>query len=182
MGFLTAKTRKWQPLVPLYIRSRYICLCNIYETYVTYDTQMSISLHGLVSKRHKELLQFKIVGKRSEQSLHKRRWTNGQKKKEKNANMLNFMPSVVTREGQLKPRIYHYILIGLAKLKSLITLNFGKDVKMKHYHTLLMEMWSGKTSLENRWQFLKKLKHTATRRPNRSNPKYLPKRNNKCLH
>ena len=30
--------------------------------------------------------------------------------------------------------------------------------------------------------FLKKLKHTATRRPNQSNPKYLPKRNNKCLH
>lgn len=62
------------------------------------------------------------------------------KKKEKNANMLNFMPSVVTREGQLKPQIYHDILIGLAKLKSLITLNFGKDVKKKHYHILLMEM------------------------------------------
>ena len=54
--------------------------------------------------------------------------------------MLNFMSSVVTREGQLKPQIYHYILIGLAKLERLITLNFGKDMKNKHYHTLLMEM------------------------------------------
>ena len=67
------------------------------------------------------------------------------------------MSSVVTREGQLKPQIYHYILIGLAKLERLITLNFGKDMKNKHYHTLLMEMWSGKTSLENCWQFLKKV-------------------------
>ena len=46
------------------------------------------------------------------------------KNKTKHANMLNYTPSGVTREGQLKPQIHRYIPIGLAKFKRLVTLNF----------------------------------------------------------
>ena len=62
------------------------------------------------------------------------------KNKTKHANMLDYTPSVVGREGRLKPQLHRYILSGLARFKRLVTLNFGKDVKNKHYHTLLMEM------------------------------------------
>ena len=98
--------------------------------------------------------------------------------------MKTCLTSVVIREMPIKTKeIPLHTHLDWLKLKRLIIPNFGRDVKNMHYHTLLMEMWSGKTSMENSWQFLKKLKHTATRWSNQSYPRYLPKRNkNKCLH
>lgn len=114
-------------------------MCNTYNTYVIYYTNIFVSLGKSESRIHRELLQLSIWAKGLNRHFTKEDELMTKKKiKIKNAKRCS--TSVVLREMQIKTtQDTTTNPLDRLKFKRLIISSFGKDVE-KYYHIVLMKI------------------------------------------